>query len=124
MDIELLNKISNLSFYGYYDPSGNKVVVHFFNKEVSKPDVIAFLKRDMSWDVREIVSETSVLNDSGEIITVVHKQICNQLKNSDFDKYVRAGLISMAKETYGKDAKLEEKAKIFDILNDGYKDDN
>lgn len=124
MDIELLNKITKLTFYGYYDPSKNQVAIHFFNQQETKPDVIAFLNRDMSWDIREIISETSVLYDDKEIITVEHKKICTQQKDSDFDKFVRVGLKEMALQIYGEEAKLEEKDKTFVILNHGYKDDN
>jgi len=98
MEITLLNKISNLEFCGYYDPSKNRVSVHFFNQQEEKPDIIAFLNRDMSWDIREIISETSVLYDNKEIITVEHMSIGTHLKDSDFDKFVRVGLAGMAKK--------------------------
>jgi len=123
MEITLLNKISNLEFCGYYDPSKNRVSVHFFNQQEEKPDIIAFLNRDMSWDIREIISETSVLYDNKEIITVEHMSIGTHLKDSDFDKFVRVGLAGMAKKIHG-DVDLEQKDKMFVILNNGYKEDN
>ena len=124
MDLDLVARISNLSLYGYYDPSKDMVVAHFFNQSESKQNVIAFLNRDMSWDIREITSETCELTDAGETIHVEHNKICTQLKDSDFDKLVRTWLDSMGKKTYGDDANLEEKDKMFVILNHGYEKTN
>jgi len=124
MDIELLNKLSGLQVYGYYDISKNMVCVHFFNQKESKPNLIAFLNRDMSWDLREIVSEVSILYDDKEVITVEHKALETQKKDSDFDKLIRSSLIESAKRTHGEDADLEKEDFMFSILNNGYKHDN
>ena len=123
MDIELLNKISTLNFQGYYDPSKQMVAVHFFNSQADKSDIIAFLNRDMSWDVREIISETSTLYADKEIIVVEHKSISTQPKGSDFDNFVRVGIESMDREFFGEEEKdLESKDIVLKILNNGYMD--
>lgn len=96
--IELLNKISNLSFHGFYDPSKDKITVHFFNETEKKNDIIAFLNRNMTWDVREIVKESSELFDDKEVIIIDHLKICTCEHNGDFDKFVRKGLIEMSKQ--------------------------
>jgi len=124
MDMDLMNRISTLNFHGYYDPSKNMVAVHFYDQQYLKLDLIAFLNRDLSWDLREIVSESSQLTNDGEIINVKHNLVSILPKDSDFDKFVRVGLESMAKEIHGKDVDLEQKDKIFSILNKGYKEDN
>ncbi|MFA5024259.1 MAG: hypothetical protein WC523_04845 [Patescibacteria group bacterium] len=100
------------------------VCVHFFNQKESKPNLIAFLNRDMSWDLREIVSEVSILYDDKEVITVEHKALETQKKDSDFDKLIRSSLIESAKRTHGEDADLEKEDFMFSILNNGYKHDN
>jgi len=116
MITEIFNKINNLAFRGYYDPSKNTVTVHFFNEEENKLDIIAFLNHDMSWDVREIISETSVLYGHCEVVTIKHNVLGIQEFGGTFDKFVRTGLIKMAEQEYGEDVKLNEKDKMFEIL--------
>ena len=124
MGIELLNKLSKLTFYGFYDPSKGIVTVHFFNQqEPDKPDIIAYLNKDMSWDVREITDEQSTLYDDREEVVIKHKPIGIEQSGSDFDKFVRVGLDALGKQMHGEDAVLEEKDRMFRILkNNSYKD--
>ena len=110
-----MEKLSNLSFLGYYDSSKGLVVVHFFNKDENKNDIIAYLKGNMSWDVREVISETSVLMDSYETITIKHELIGQYDKDSNFDKFVRKGLTKMAEEN-NPDLELEDVDKMFTIF--------
>lgn len=121
MSNKLFERISNLSMYGYYDPSKNMVVVHFFSEEGDKPDIMAYLKADMSWDVRETVDESSVLEKNKEVVTIYHKSlgVCN--KDSQFDKFIREGLTGIAKEMYEDGENYAEKNKLFAILeNNSY----
>jgi len=124
MNIDLLNKLSKLAFYGFFDPSKGLVTVHFFNEQESKKsDIIAYLRRDMAWDVREITDEKSVLYEDREIVTISHNKLSIEAHDSDFDKFVRVGLKSLGKEMYGEDAILEDKDIAFRILTDNsYKD--
>ncbi len=117
MDLELLNKLSKLTFCGFYDPSKKMVTVHFFNEQENKADIIAYLKSDMSWDVREITDEISVLEDDCEKVIIKHNRLGNQEKGSNFDKFVRVGLVEMAKQTHGENVDLEQRDKMFRILN-------
>lgn len=118
MDLDLLNMLSNLTPYGFYEPSKQMVTVHFFSTEHKKPDIIAYLKRDMSWDVREITCEKATLLSDHEEIVVTHKPLSIQAKDSDFDKFTRNVLLAAGRETYGKDATLEECNKMFRVLKD------
>jgi len=116
MDKNLLDLISNLTFLGYYDQSKGMVVAHFFNKdEEDKNDIIAYLKGNMSWDVREVIEETCVLMEDCESITIKHKLLGCYPKDSSFDKLVRKGTIKMAKEQYP-DANLTDIDKMFLIF--------
>ncbi len=59
MEIELVNKLSELSMIGYLDPSNGYVTVWFYNNEkTEKSDIVAYLMQDMSWDLREIIDES------------------------------------------------------------------
>lgn len=122
MDMELLNKLSNLTLYGYYEPSRDMVMVHFFNKDEDKSDVIAYLKRDMSWDVREIVGEKSQLFDDKETIEISHSKLGIYNKDSKFDQFVRNALLKVFS---GQDDErpLRERNKMFRILEDNRYDD-
>lgn len=116
MNIKLLNKLSDLTFYGFFDPSKGLVTVHFFNEENDKPDIIAYLLPNMSWDVREIIKEISWLKDDKEIVHIFHKSLGIQDSDSEFDKFVRLGLTKMAEEIHGKDINLTEIDTMFKIL--------
>ena len=116
MDLELMNMLSGLDLYGYYEPSKEMVVAHFFGQGSAKPNVIAFLGRDLSWDVREITGEKSKLYNNREIVIIEHRPISIQPHGSQFDELVRKGLESMARQQYGEDAILEEKDPMFGVL--------
>jgi hypothetical protein len=117
MDLELLNKLSNLSLYGFYDPSKGLVTVHFFNQgDVIKSDIIAYLKRDMSWDIREIVEERSTLYDDREEVVIQHKVLCIEPKFGQFDKFVRSALIGAYEKAKKEIINLESADKMFAIL--------
>ena len=122
MDIELVNRLSNLTLYGYYEPSKDMVIVHFFNKDEDKSDVIAYLKRDMSWDVREIVSEKSQLLPDKELVEITHSSLGVHNKESKFDQFVRNALLKMFSGQQD-ETPLREKNKMFRILEDNRYDD-
>lgn len=111
MNNDFINKISNLTLLGYYDESKDLIVVHFFNKDEDKPDIVAFLKRNMDWDVREIISEKATLFPDKEIIEIQYKQIEIFKQNSKFDKFVRSSL--------EKTAEQNKQIKMFEILKMG-----
>ena len=121
MNIQLLNRISNLNFYGFYDPSKELVTVHFFNEKENKPDVIAYLRHDMSWDVREIVKEQSILYNNKEVITILHEPLGVESTGEAFDEFIRLGLTKMAIEMHGEDIKLSEVDIVFMVFkNNSY----
>ena len=122
MDMELINKLSNLALYGYYEPSKDMVVVHFFNKDEDKPDIIAYLKRNMSWDIREIKEEKSQLLSDKEVVEISHTNLGIYEKDSKFDQFVRKALFKVFDSQ--KDEKpLREINKMFRILEDNRYDD-
>ena len=89
MEVELVNKISNLTFGAYYNESIDRVVVHFFNNEEKKPDIIAYLLPNKAWDIREVVDETSELDSTppflGETITITHEQLGIYSEDRDWE---------------------------------------
>ena len=118
--IDLLNKISGLAFFGFYEPYKKLVTIHFFSEE-DKPDVIAYLRRDMSWDIRQIVEEQSELLDDKEVVTILHEPLGIEEMGSTFDEFVRTGLASMAKESHGEDVALTNLSPMFSIFeNNSY----
>lgn len=120
---EILNKISNLIPHGYYDKSKDMIVVHFFSKNGDKPDVMAYLKRDMSWDIREVVEEKSTLLWDREVVEIHHTPISKCEKGSKFDKMIRDMLIKLEIENTEDDRPLRERNKMFRILEDNKYDD-
>ncbi len=121
MEMKILNKLSNLAFYGFYYPSKQMVTVHFFNEQEDKSDVIAYLTKDMSWDIREITDEVSILEPYCEYITVSHDPLGVYPHDGPFDNFIRKGLTKMAQEVHGKDANLSELDKMFEVFeNNSY----
>lgn len=119
MEEELLGKLSDLTFYGFYDPSKDMITVHFFNEGNKKSDIIAYLKHDMSWDVREITNENAELYDDREVITISHNPVCVEPKDSKFDEFVRLGLYKLAEEVHGEGADLPTIDRMFEVLDAG-----
>lgn len=86
---EILGKISNLNITGYYDQSNGFVVVWFHSAISNKADIVAYLKQDMSWDVREVVSEVSHIGPCSETVEIKHNLLGLFEKDSDFDTMIR-----------------------------------
>ena len=86
---ELLKNISNLNITGYYDRSNGYVVVWFHSAVSEKADIVAYLKQDMSWDVREVISEVSRVGECSETVEIKHKLLGMFEKDSDFDTMIR-----------------------------------
>ena len=84
---------------GWLDPSNGLITVSFFNNERSdKPDMVAFLKQDMSWDLREVLGETSTINETSEVVVINHALVGVFEKDSDFDVLLRKMLKSNVDE--------------------------
>ena len=95
MDLDILSKITELSCLGWLDPSNGSITVSFFNNEKSdKPDMVAFLNQDMSWDLREIIGESSTVNETSETVVINHSLIGLFEKDSEFDILLRKMLKS------------------------------
>ena len=117
---DVLSKVSGMTFYGYWDPSKSMVTVHFFGSE-ERPDIIAYLQKDMSWDVREIIAESSTLKNDHEEVIISHRVLEPAQHNDEFDKFVRFGLLKMAKEIHGVDVVLSDLDVMFKVLeNNSY----
>lgn len=101
METDILNKISDASINGYYDPSLGLVVVWFHNMGDDKLDLVAYLLPDMYWDLREITNEKSTLHNDKEIIEVSHNRIDKFAKNSSFDQTVRKVLNQVIDHSVG-----------------------
>ena len=95
MDIKLVNKISNMTITGYYDASSKLVVAWFFNSDGDKADLVAYLNPSMSWDLREVISETSVITDDRETVEILHKSLGLHAPGSDIDNILRKSLAAL-----------------------------
>jgi hypothetical protein len=111
---DILSKISELNINGYYDSSNGYVVVWFHNSIKDKPDIVAYLQSDMSWDVREVVKETSTIYSDCEVVEMKHSSLGQHLLDSDFDKIVRKMIDAMIEAS--KDIP-EAVVKMKDILD-------
>lgn len=85
--MDILNTIANTSISFYFEKTLNKLICYFSSDE--KNDIVAYLLDDMSWDVREIISEHSVLNETSENITINHKPVSLEKPDSQFDNVIR-----------------------------------
>jgi hypothetical protein len=120
MNLETVNKISGLDLYVFFNPSSKIVTAHFFSSDGVKPNIMAYLKRDMSWDVREIIEETSTLEDDQEVIVVRHKILGIENKDGDFDKFIRVGVEKLIELLPG-NPDLTRAAEI--LKQNSYRDD-
>lgn len=118
MNQELLASLSELGFIAGYNTTHSMVEVHFFNKDVDKNDVVAFLKRDMVWDIREIVSEDSQLFDDKEVVTIHYKSLGAYELGSKFDKFVRA----IIDKQYGDDEEHVDEVMSTVLSRNSYED--
>lgn len=101
MDTEILDLISNSSINGYYDSSLRLIVVWFHSMD-DKSDCVAYLNKNMEWDLREVISEISSLYDDKEIIEITHRPVEVFRKDSEFDKALRRVLENIIKESLEK----------------------
>lgn len=95
----ILSKISELNISGYYDVSNGYVVIWMFNSVKSKPDIVAYLQQDMSWDVREVAREVSKIYKDREEVIVYHTSLGEYETGSEFDIVVRKMLDEVIKNS-------------------------
>lgn len=131
MDEDFINKITNLTFAAYYNPSTELVCVHFFNKESDKNDIIAYLQKSMNWDVREITKEVTELDPDepdiySEVTKVYHNKIGIFPPESKFDRFMRRAIVSLAQATIDNEEALDViDGKVIEILEHNcYEDDS
>lgn len=118
MKIELLNMISDASINSYYDKSLDLVVVWFHNDKSNKQDVVSYLLKDMTWDVRRVISEVSVLINTGEVVTINHESIGLFEKDSQFDTTIRSVLKQLTEQKDETGGIISELESIRVILDD------
>jgi len=87
--MNIISKISELNINAYYEPSNGYVVVWFSNSNIDKSDIVAYLQSDMSWDVREIIKESSTVYTDYEVVKIQHSPLGKYELDSNFDKVVR-----------------------------------
>jgi len=116
MEIEILNMISSASINGYYEPSLELIVVWFHNIDNDKPDLVAYLQHDMSWDLRKVIEEKSTLLEDKEVIEICHETVGKFEKDSRFDDTVRSILSQIIDHPISEDAapKIEMMKMILD----------
>jgi hypothetical protein len=115
MTKELVDKLTNLSVLGYYDKDLKMLCAHFFGDE-AKHDLIAYLKPDLTWDLREVLSERTELTDIGATVSITHASLGQFEAGSKFDYFIRATLKqSLESIDYG-----THKVEIEDTLQNGY----
>ena len=115
MDKAIMEKLGNMSLLGYYDEDLKMLCVHFFG-DGGRKDLMAYLKSDYSWDLREVVRETATLYDDKEVVEITHNRLAVYDTNSPFDKMVRSALQKMMENEGFKDEKVEN------ILTNGYEE--
>lgn len=84
-----MNLLTDASINGYYDPSIGLIVVWFHKTNQNEQDAVAYLQKDMTWDLRTIKSEKSALYPDKEIIEVQHNPVDIFKPGSDFDISIR-----------------------------------
>lgn len=114
MTKELTEKLSNLSLLGYYDKDLMMLCVHFFG-EGDKPDLMAYLRPDLSWDLREVLSEKVELFDDCERVCIKHTPLGMFKPGSKFDEFVR-GMLTKSLEVDN----YMDKGRIEEVLKNGY----
>ena len=92
MDKEFAARLSNLGVIGYYDASCGMVIAYFYNPDENKKDIVAYLLKDMTWDVREIIDERVLVTKDQEIAYVSHEPLCKFKMGSNFDKFIRGAV--------------------------------
>lgn len=92
MELELMNKLSELSVMGYYDPSSKLVTAWFYSDTGEKADLVAYLLPDMKWDLREVLDESAILEKDREVIEIKHKQLGVHEPGGDIDNLLRKAL--------------------------------
>ena len=113
MDQTLLEKISNLALLGYYDEDLKMLCVHFFG-DCGKHDLMAYLRPDLTWDLREVLSEHVQLFDDHETVEITHSKVGVYESGSGFDQFIRQAL-----EALGENEGLQDdKVKV--VLEQGY----
>ena len=115
MDVELLNMIAGASVNGYYDPSLGLVVVWFHNND-NRADIVSYLLKDMTWDVRKVITEESTLTENKEIVEIHHELIDIFDANSKFDNTIRSLLKQMTDQIDENSKSLDELASMRIIL--------
>lgn len=121
---ELEDKIVSMQFEGYYNPSLNTVVVHFYKNpkegEDAVKDIMAYYVPDNGdWDVREVDDEDTSLTENSEVIIVQHTPIKIYKKDSEFDNLVRSGLKKIwdnRSEETREQYKLKYPSDMFEVL--------
>lgn len=89
MKVKIINLLTDASINGYYDPSIGLVVVWFHKTNQEEQDAVAYLQKDMTWDLRTIKSEKSILYPDKEVIEVQHNPVDIFKPGSDFDVSIR-----------------------------------
>lgn len=92
MDAELLNRLGALQLYAFFDESKNMLTIHFINEEENKPDLMAYMLFNKSWDVREVINETSQLTDDKDIVEIHQNRVGIFEQDSSFDKLVKKAI--------------------------------
>lgn len=116
-----MNKIANSELNGYYDQSLEMIVVYFHKTDDGR-DLVAYLNKNMSWDLREISKESSTLYNDHEEVIIDHNSLGHYAMGTDLDNAIRTVLknvVAHLKENNKSDdnTKLIEKV----LANNSYK---
>lgn len=112
--MNIIEKISELNLNGYYDNSSGYVTVWFHNNLIDKPDIVAYLKQDMSWDIREVISEQSQIQSDRETITIFHNPVGNEIHGSEFDQIIRKMINALVENSKDLTEPIRHMKKILD----------
>lgn len=113
MKSELINRLSGLSILGYYDDSLKMLCVQFFDNAGTQ-DFMAYLLPNLSWDLREVISETTELLKNKQVVVIKQKAIDVFVPDSWIDKMIRSTLKKLLENENFKNP------TVLSILQNGY----
>ena len=113
MDNELLDKLTGLTLLGYYDTDLKLLCVHFFGDQ-QKHDLVAYLKHDLTWDLREVLSESVQLFDDHSTVQIQHSRLGTYAAGTGFDRFIRQAL----KQLIDQETLVDQ--KVGEVLDYGY----
>jgi len=101
VDTKMINLLSGTKIIGYYDEDCELVIAWFYSED--KSDMVAYLKPDMSWDMREITGEKSEIFDDREVVVITHAPVGLWDKDSSTARFIKKALDEYVRQSEEED---------------------